>query len=66
MDPEMDNGPDSVEAMAAQLEDLHAENKLLRAFARDIAENWDHDSDAHKYGTPCRVCEATAVLKKGQ
>ncbi len=34
----------------------------LREFARDCAMNWDCDSDAHKYGTPCRVCDAQEVL----
>lgn len=32
------------------------------ALARDLAANWDHDSDAHKYGTSCRVCMAEAAL----
>ena len=34
----------------------------LVAFVNDIATNYDHDSDAHKYGTTCRVCEAEALL----
>lgn len=24
----------------------------------DFRRNWDCDSDAHKYNTPCRVCES--------
>lgn len=31
---------------------------------RDFAENWDCDSDAHKYGTTCRVCDADAMKRR--
>jgi len=31
---------------------------------RCISENYDHDEDAHKHGTPCRVCDAARVLAK--
>lgn len=44
------------------------ENEKLRALLaeargtmRDFAENWDCDTDAHKYGTTCRVCDAGAM-----
>lgn len=36
-----------------------------REFARDIANNYDHDADAHRYGhadTQCRCCIAEAFL----
>lgn len=36
--------------------------RRLEAFARDVASNYDHDQDAHLYGTPCRVCEAEAAM----
>lgn len=29
-----------------------------------IHSDWDCDSDAHKYGTPCRCCEAEAAEKR--
>lgn len=31
---------------------------------RDIGSNYDHDHDAHKYGTLCRQCTASDVLNK--
>ena len=34
----------------------------LEEFARDMAENWDCDDDAHKYGTRCRACAALEIL----
>lgn len=34
----------------------------LRAFARDIRDNYDCDDDAHRHGTTCRACEAEKVL----
>ena len=45
-----------------QIELLVKRVKLLEAFAVDIRDNYDCDSDAHKYGTPCRCCEAEYVL----
>lgn len=38
------------------------ERDAARDFLRDVATNYDHDSDAHKYGTRCRVCEAEKLL----
>lgn len=29
---------------------------------KDIATNYDHDEDAHKYNTRCRQCEAQKIL----
>ncbi len=34
----------------------------LVTFARDCAENWDCDNNAHCYHTPCRKCEAKKAL----
>jgi len=31
---------------------------------RDIATNYDCDSDGHKYGTGCRACKAQAFLAR--
>ena len=28
----------------------------LASLADDLAANWDHDEEAHRYGTTCRVC----------
>jgi hypothetical protein len=44
------------------------ENKMsrideLEAFVKNIASNYDCDEDAHKYNTPCRCCDAKALLK---
>lgn len=39
-----------------------AEFDAFCAFARSIRDNWDCDADAHKYGTPCRCCEAEKLL----
>ena len=35
---------------------------LLEEFARDCRDNYDCDSDSHKYDTRCRACEAAKVL----
>ena len=44
---------------------LRARIAELEEFARDVAENWDCDSDGHKYKTGCRCCRAMKLLKKG-
>ncbi len=36
----------------------------LEEFAREVRDNYDCDSDAHRYGTMCRACEAEKVLPK--
>ncbi len=36
--------------------------ETLEEFARDVRDNYDCDSDAHKYGTRCRCCEAAKLL----
>ena len=38
--------------------------KKLRAFARDVANNFDCDEDAHKYNTTCRACAAHNLLEE--
>ena len=40
--------------------------KRLEEFARTIANDFDHDNDAHKYGTICRVCYAEDLLKEAK
>ncbi len=49
---------------SAKQEDKAAEG--LIDFAKDVRDNWDHDGDAHKYGTPCRCCEAEKALTRYQ
>lgn len=44
--------PETVAAYVAELK--HA--------LRDIASNWDHDEDGHKYNTSCKICLAEKVL----
>ena len=42
--------------------------KRLHEFAHDIATNYDHDADAHRYGheaSQCRVCKAEALIASG-
>lgn len=36
----------------------------LESFAEECRDNWDCDSDAHRYGTGCRACMAEKVLPK--
>lgn len=36
--------------------------ELYEKLLEDIASNWDHDDDAHKYKTSCRVCMAEHAL----
>ena len=36
----------------------------LLSFAIDVRDNYDCDSDAHKYGQRCRKCEAARVIAK--
>ena len=38
--------------------------KRLKEFARTIENDFDHDEDAHRYGTTCRVCDAEDLLKE--
>jgi len=33
-------------------------------FIDDIATNYDHREDAHKYNTPCFVCDAEELVTK--
>ena len=54
--------------LARKLErELNAANariKRLEEFARTIENDFDHDEDAHRYGTTCRVCDAEDLLKE--
>lgn len=35
-----------------------ADIKALMGFVCFVDEGYDHDEDAHRYGTPCRCCMA--------
>lgn len=52
------------ETYKALYDDAEAENERLRKFVRDCRDNWDCDADAHRYGTPCRGCNAAILLKE--
>lgn len=43
---------------------LMARIKELENFVVNVRDNWDCDNDAHKYGTICRSCDASELLKK--
>jgi hypothetical protein len=49
----------------ADLAAKDAEIDRLRDFVRDVRDGWDCDSDAHKYGTPCRCCLAEKIITEG-
>ena len=36
----------------------------LEGFVRDVRDNWDCDSDAHRYDTSCRCCMAAKLLPR--
>jgi hypothetical protein len=48
--------------VAAELRRLHAVNHALVSFVESLVSGWDCDTDAHKYGTQCRKCEAAKLL----
>lgn len=43
---------------------LAEQRDQLADFVADVAKNYDCDSDAHKYGTRCRKCEAAETLAR--
>ena len=47
-----------------QLKQANERIKRLEEFARTIENDFDHDEDAHRYGTTCRVCDAEDLLKE--
>jgi N6-adenosine-specific RNA methylase IME4 len=61
--------PDAVEYSNGSVLELVREVKALRArvaeleaFARDVRDNWDCDSDGHRYDTGCRCCKAAELV----
>lgn len=61
-----------IAVFAGKLNNARQDARLIAAvpdlldFARDVASNYDHDEDAHKYGTRCRECEAEKVISKAE
>ncbi len=47
-----------------EIDGLQKRIKRLEEFARTIENDFDHDEDAHRYGTTCRVCDAEDLLKE--
>lgn len=48
---------------SAQISSLQKRLNTALELIRDLRDNWDCDEDAHKYGTGCRACSATELLK---
>lgn len=55
-----------LKANIARADAAEAQFAAVRGFVRDCRDNWDCDKDAHKYNTPCRSCEARAILAATQ
>lgn len=52
-----------IAAVEDERDALRARVAELEAFARDVRDNWDCDSDGHRYDTGCRCCKAGKVLE---
>ena len=55
-----------LEAVKKQLDTERQLADRLAEALRDIRDNYDCDSDAHKYGTGCQCCIARAALSEHQ
>lgn len=53
-----------VSELASRYTEALARIKRLEEFARTIENDFDHDEDAHRYGTMCRVCDAAELLRE--
>ncbi len=56
---------DSAEYNARRAEKAEARAAELESFVADVADNYDCDEDAHRYGTQCRKCKAAALSGRG-
>lgn len=45
-----------------EISELEKKLEIAVEALRNVAENYDHDIDAHKYGTVCRMCDAEKTL----
>lgn len=52
--------------LLAHIAALEEESKRYKEVLRDVRDNYDCDSDAHKYGTTCRCCAAEEVLAEDE
>jgi hypothetical protein len=50
------------DAMETEKEEQRVRANRLSEVLKDFRDNYDHDADAHKNGTPCRVCTATDAI----
>ena len=41
---------------------IYNREELYEKVLQDTVNSWDHDDDAHKHNTPCRVCMAELAL----
>lgn len=55
---------EKIEELERQLNAANERIKRLEEFARTIENDFDHDEDAHRYGTMCRVCDAAELLRE--
>lgn len=56
--------PEDLETLEAERDTLKRQVEVLTAFAKDCIDDFDCDSDAHKYGTMCRCCSADKILSE--
>ena len=54
--------PASIERLCRQLLAQDDALRVAREALRNIGDNYDCDSDAHRYDTPCRACDAQKTL----
>ena len=51
-------------AIALDVRKMEERIKRLEEFTKTIENDFDHDEDAHRYGTMCRVCDAAELLRE--
>lgn len=59
--------PDRIAELEAANRKLEEQLRVATEALTDFRDNWDCDSDGHKYKTSCRVCdgeEALAEMKR--
>lgn len=56
-----------IKQLQAEVDRLERENKELKDFVKNIHDNYDCDTDQHKYqdGNGCRCCDAKKLLTYG-
>ena len=59
--------PDRITELEAANRNLEEQLRVATEALTDFRDNWDCDSDGHKYKTGCRVCageEALAAIER--